>query len=124
MIGYTTLGTNDFEAANAFYDALLGEAGAGRIMSNDRLTVWGRKPGPGMVAVIKPFDQQPATAGNGTMVALMVDSPETVNKLHAKALELGASDEGAPGPRGDGGMYFGYFRDLDGNKLAAYCMQR
>ncbi len=122
MIGYTTLGTNDFEAAGNYYDTLLGELGAKRIMQSDRLVVWGVKPGPGMLAIIKPYDQQPATAGNGTMVALMVDAPETVAKLHAKALELGGSDEGAPGPRGDNGMHFGYFRDLDGNKLAVYCM--
>lgn len=56
------------------------------------------------------------------MVALAVDSAELVNKLHAKALELGAIDEGAPGPRGEDGFYAGYFRDLDGNKLNAFCM--
>jgi predicted lactoylglutathione lyase len=36
--------------------------------------------------------------------------------MHQKALELGGTDEGAPGPRGPG-FYIGYFRDLDGNKL-------
>ena len=56
------------------------------------------------------------------MVALAADSPEQVDRLHAKALELGATDEGAPGPRGDGGFYAGYFRDPDGNKLNAFCM--
>jgi predicted lactoylglutathione lyase len=55
------------------------------------------------------------------MVALLVKSPEQVDALHAKALELGGSDEGAPGARG-GGFYAGYFRDLDGNKLNAFCM--
>jgi predicted lactoylglutathione lyase len=60
--------------------------------------------------------------GNGVMVALAVDSPAKVQKLHAKALELGGKDEGAPGDRG-GGFYAGYFRDLDGNKLNAFFMQ-
>jgi len=72
--------------------------------------------------VIKPFDENPATVGNGTMVALAFDAPEKVDALHAKALELGAADEGAPGPRGDGSFYAGYFRDPDGNKLNAFCM--
>ena len=122
MIGYTTLGTNDLERAQGFYDALLGELGAGRIMENDRITIWGTKPGQGMVAVITPFDGKDATPGNGTMVAIAVDSPETVARVHAKALELGGSDEGEPGPRGGGQANFGYCRDLDGNKLAFYCM--
>ena len=58
------------------------------------------------------------------MVALAMDSTEKVDSFHAKALELGAADEGAPGSRGDGGFYAGYFRDLDGNKLNAFCMTK
>ena len=120
MIGYTTLGTNDLEKATAFYDALFADLGLKKIVPNDRLVLWSSKAGAAMFGVIKPFDGQPATAGNGTMVALMVDDAETVAKLHAKALELGGSDEGEVGPRGGGGMTFGYVRDLDGNKLAFY----
>ena len=56
------------------------------------------------------------------MVALEVDSPEKVDILHQKAIELGADSEGEPGPRGEGGFYAGYFRDLDGNKLSAFYM--
>ena len=56
------------------------------------------------------------------MIAMAVNSVEKVNELHAKALELGGTDEGAPGPRGDSGFYGGYFRDLDGNKLNFFCM--
>ena len=81
---------------------------------------WGISPGKPMLSVTKPFDSQPATVGNGTMVALAADNPEQVQALHAKALALGGSDEGAPGPRGHG-FYGAYFRDLDGNKLAAFC---
>jgi predicted lactoylglutathione lyase len=71
--------------------------------------------------VTKPFDGNAATVGNGVMVALRMDSNEKVDALHSKAIELGAKDEGAPGPRG-GGFYAGYFRDPDGNKLNAFCM--
>jgi predicted lactoylglutathione lyase len=73
------------------------------------------------LSVTTPFDGNAATVGNGVMVALVVDSHEKVDALHAKALELGGADEGAPGPRGDG-FYAAYFRDLDGNKLNAFCM--
>ena len=122
MIGYVTLGTNDIEKAAGFYDALLGEIGAGRLMETETFIAWAVSPRAPAVSVIKPFDGNPATVGNGVMVALAMDSKEKVDALHEKALELGGQDEGAPGPRGDGSFYGGYFRDLDGNKLNAFCM--
>ncbi len=121
MVGYVTLGTNDLERAVAFYDELFAVIGAGRMMEEeDTFVAWTTAPGSTGMSVTRPFDGQAATVGNGVMVALMVDSVEKVNALHAKALELGGKDEGAPGPRGDGGFYAGYFRDLDGNKLNAF----
>ena len=122
MIGYVTMGTNDLEKAAGFYDQLLGVIGAGRFMEEDRFIAWAVAPGQPAISVTKPHDGKEATVGNGMMVALAVDSQEKVNALHAKALELGGTDEGAPGPRGDSGFYAGYFRDLDGNKLNAFFM--
>ncbi len=122
MIGYVTLGTNDLERAATFYDALLGELGAKRAMENERMIIWATQPGAPMLAVCKPWDGKKAVVGNGPMVALSAGSKEKAAKLHAKALELGGTDEGAPGPRGDGSFYGGYFRDLDGNKLVAFIM--
>lgn len=121
MIAYVTLGTRDLARAARFYDQLLGELGAQRILDWDRLKAWGNAPGAPMLSVCTPFDGQAATVGNGCMVALAVDSPETARRLHARALELGGSDEGAPGPRGEGAFYCAYFRDLDGNKLNLFC---
>jgi predicted lactoylglutathione lyase len=123
MIGYVTLGTNDFDRAAKFYDALFGEIGAKRVMEADSFVAWGTSPTAPAVSIIKPFDGNQATVGNGVMVALAADSPATVDKLYKKAMALGAKDEGPPGPRGDGGFYAGYFRDLDGNKLNAFCMK-
>ena len=77
-----------------------------------------------MLMVMKPFDGKPATVGNGSMVALSADSAEQVAEIHAKALALGGTDEGAPGPRGEGAFHCGYFRDLDGNKFNAFFMKR
>jgi catechol 2,3-dioxygenase-like lactoylglutathione lyase family enzyme len=119
MIGYVTLGTNKFEEATKFYDELLGSIGAGRFLENERLIAWATSPGAPALAVCRPFDGESATVGNGVMVALVVDSREKVDALYAKALELGGTDEGAPGQRGDT-FYGGYFRDLDGNKLNAF----
>jgi predicted lactoylglutathione lyase len=120
MIGYVTLGTNDIQRAARFYDALLAELGAKRAMEMESFIAWGA-PGTPMLSVIKPFDQKPATVGNGVMIALAAKSKAHVDAIHRKALELGGKDEGAPGPRMDG-FYAGYFRDLDGNKLNAFFM--
>jgi catechol 2,3-dioxygenase-like lactoylglutathione lyase family enzyme len=122
MIGYVTLGTNDLERAVGFYDELLSLIGAGRFMEEDTFVAWAVSPGQPGLSVTKPYDGNEATVGNGVMVALMVETTDHVDALHAKALELGGTDEGAPGPRGDSGFYAAYFRDLDGNKLNAFCM--
>jgi predicted lactoylglutathione lyase len=121
MIGYVTIGTNDLARAASFYDALLSEMDAKRMMENEQFVAWSVKPDQPGLGVTKPFDKKPATVGNGVMVALMVDSKEKVDAFHRKALHLGGTDEGAPGPRGEG-FYAGYFRDLDGNKLNFFCM--
>jgi catechol 2,3-dioxygenase-like lactoylglutathione lyase family enzyme len=121
MIGYVTLGTNDISRAATFYDALLAEIGAGRYMESDRFIAWAVAPDKPSLGVIKPYDGQPATVGNGVMIALVVDSNAKVDALHRRAMELGGKDEGAPGPRGMSGFYAAYFRDLDGNKLNCFC---
>jgi catechol 2,3-dioxygenase-like lactoylglutathione lyase family enzyme len=121
MIGYVTFGTKDLARAGVFYDALLGTIGASRHMGSDRFIAWSVSPTMPGFGVTLPFDGKPASVGNGAMVALVVDSRDKVDALHRKALELGGTDEGAAGLRGDG-FYAGYFRDLDGNKLNVFCM--
>lgn len=116
MIGYVTLGSNDLPRASAFYDALLGEMGAKRLMDFGRFILWGTGMTSPGVAVCKPFNDDAATNGNGMMVALACATREDVDRLYAKAIALGATDEGKPGERGPH-FYAGYFRDLDGNKL-------
>ncbi len=119
MIGYITVGTNDLERAAAFYDPLFAVIGAGRFMEEDRFIAWAVSPDTPGFAATKPYDENPATVGNGMMVALVVDSKDRVHEMYDKAIELGATDEGPPGPRGDN-FYAGYFRDLDGNKLNVF----
>ena len=121
MIGYVTLGTNDLPRATRFYDSLLETIGGKRLMELETFILWGTSFSQACLAVTKPFDGNRATVGNGVMVALQVQSKDAVDALHKKALELGARDEGAPGPRSDT-FYAGYFRDLDGNKLNAFFM--
>jgi predicted lactoylglutathione lyase len=119
MIAYTTLGTNDLPRASAFYDKLLADLGAKRLMDFDRIILWGNSPKAPMLSLCKPYDGKAATVGNGVMVSLAVDSRAKVDAVYKKAIEMGAKDEGAPGERGPG-FYLAYFRDLDGNKLALF----
>lgn len=123
MIGYVTVGTNDLDRAAQFFDTLFKEElGIGRLMESDAFVAWGKDMASPSVCAAKPFDGNAASVGNGVMVALAVENPQTVDSLYAKAISLGAQDEGAPGPRGEGSFYAAYFRDLDGNKFNAFCM--
>ena len=127
MIGYATLGTNDIDSALTFYNALFATVGGKRLMQmpdERELTFYGAGAGKPMLAIGKPYDGQDATAGNGTMVALSADTREQVERVYAKAIELGGADEGAPGSRGPEqmGFYGAYFRDPDGNKLCVFKM--
>lgn len=124
MIGYVTLGTNKYDQAAAFYDQLLAEIGATRFMESDTFIAWAVSPTQPSLGIIKPYDGKAATIGNGSMVALVVNSPEKVDALYNKAIALGATDEGPAGPRGNSGFYAAYFRDLDGNKLNVFCMSQ
>ncbi len=119
MVGYVTLGTNDLKRAAAFYDALAKEFGVSRMMENEKFIAWGKPGGGAGIGLTKPFDGMPATVGNGVMVALECQSSDEVDRIYAKAIALGAKDEGKAGPRG-GGFYAGYFRDPDGNKLNVF----
>lgn len=121
MIGYTTVGTNDLPKAVAFYDELFSSIGVGRFFEMDTFVSWAPSMEQAGFSVTLPFDGQPATVGNGVMIALMMKSNEEVDAFYNKAIELGASCEGKPGYRGEmTGFYAGYFRDLDGNKLNAF----
>ena len=126
MIGYATIGTNDLDRARTYYDALFEAIGARRLMELPHgFTMYGTNWGRPAVAVTPPYNGERATPGNGAMVAIVVDERAKVDAFHAKALELGGSDEGAPGlrgPEGDRAFYGAYFRDLDGNKFCVFRM--
>jgi uncharacterized glyoxalase superfamily protein PhnB len=98
---------------------LFSELGAGRFMQEETFVAWAVAPDQPAISVCRPWDGNPATVGNGMMVALAVDSKAKVDAVYAKAMQLGGTDEGPPGQRTEG-FYAGYFRDLDGNKLNVF----
>jgi catechol 2,3-dioxygenase-like lactoylglutathione lyase family enzyme len=132
MLSYVYLGTNDLKRATRFYDATLAALGLQRCVTGDpdwdRISAgWGTYEDDGArelaLWVGEPFDQQPATAGNGVMVAFSARSWTQVDNFHAAALANGGSCEGLPALRAhyNPDFYAAYVRDPDGNKLAAVC---
>lgn len=118
MIGYATIGVNDMEKGKAYWSELLSPMGARVLMDMGRIALIGTGDGP-MLGVCVPYDEKAPAAGNGNMVAFAAGSRANVDKLYAKALELGGNDEGPAGERGPT-FYGGYFRDPDGNKAVFF----
>lgn len=118
MIVNICFGTRDLERAGRFYDAVLGAAGHARTGETERSIFYGSKGQGSGFAVTLPYDGNPATGGNGTMATVGVADRDTVDRMHAAALESGGNDEGAPGQRPNG-FYVAYWRDPDGNKMNA-----
>ena len=123
VIDFVMVGTNDLEKSCKFYDAVFVHLGIKKVTTTERYIGYGHPNDPKEVKfyITKPHNKKPATVGNGTMIALLANSKEAVDKFHSTALENGAVDEGAPGIRSDGN-YYGYVRDLDGNKITAKCI--
>jgi|TARA_B110000977_G_scaffold93573_1_gene123853 catechol 2,3-dioxygenase-like lactoylglutathione lyase family enzyme len=121
MIGYATIGTKDMEKAKAFWSGVLASKGASVLMDIGRIAFIGTGMDQPMLAVCVPYDESDPNPGNGNMLALPAETREEVDALYAKAIELGATDEGEPGERMPT-FYGGYFRDLDGNKACFYKM--
>ena len=125
MIHHVSLGVSDLERAAAFYDAVLTPLGYRRTLEVAGLAIAYGEQHPEFW-IGGPLDEsRPASAGNGAHVAFATPSPEAVDRFHATALEHGAENDGAPGPRPQYGPdYYGAFvRDPDGNKIEACLIQ-
>lgn len=122
MIGYVTIGVNDMDRAVGFYTSLLEGIGGKQLMGMDRIKFFGTGEPGAMLAICIPYDEKDPQPGNGNMIAIPGGSREGVDKLYAKARELGATDEGEPGERMP--VFYGaYVRDLDGNKICFFEMK-
>ena len=116
-----TLGTNDRPRATEFYNALL-EGRGYTIFEEDKekgeihSTLWIKDRF--IFGVAEPADGKPATHANGSVIGFQMETKEDVDVIHEKAMEMGGTSEGDPGPR-DGG-YAAYARDLDKNKLCFF----
>ena len=120
MIAYVMVGTNDLESAVKFYDLLMPKMNMVRVETDKDFAAYAPKSKPENIEfyVTKPFDGNRANSGNGTMIALAVETSQIVDDCHKAGIDAGGKDEGAPGFRpAHGEIYYAYVRDLDGNKL-------
>jgi catechol 2,3-dioxygenase-like lactoylglutathione lyase family enzyme len=127
MLSYLFIGANDLEASALFYDAVLSPLDYEKDQSEGHYCfslpdTADKSNGPGSIHVAKPFDGQPATAGNGFMPALRADSRSKVDEVYAAGLASGGRDEGKPGIREayTADFYVAYLRDPAGNKIAVF----
>ena len=119
MYSHTTIGANDLVRAQAFYDAVLAPLGLQVRFSGDGMVGYGLPGGRPQFLIVRPFDGDEPSVGNGAMIALLASRRAQVDACHAAALERGGRDEGGPGlrPQYHGNYYGAYFRDPDGNKI-------
>ena len=125
MFSHVTLGTNDYEKAEKFYDAVMAVLGHPVMFKASGVAAYGTPAGE-KVFILPPFDKQAARPGNGVHVAFKVDNRATVDAFHAAALANGGTDEGPPGLRTyyHPNYYGAYVRDPDGNKIQAVCHRK
>jgi catechol 2,3-dioxygenase-like lactoylglutathione lyase family enzyme len=125
VFSHVTLGTNDIEKAEAFYDAVMTVLGHPVLFKGGGVAAYGEPAGE-KVFILPPFDKQVANSGNGVHVAFKVDSRATVDAFHTAALANGGTDEGPPGLRAyyHPNYYGAYVRDPDGNKLQSVCHRK
>ena len=122
MFSFITLGTNNLNKSKVFYDELLKSIGIKNVFETDRYVGYAKTTSLKKIEfyLMLPHNKQAATFGNGTMITFSINTKKEVDSFYNTALRLGAVDEGLPGPRHHE-HYYAYFRDLDGNKICAFC---
>ena len=122
MFSFITIGTNDLKNSKIFYNELLKSINIKNVIETDRYIGYAKNSSLNKVEfyLMLPHNKKTATFGNGTMITFDIISKKDVDMFYNLALKLGAKDEGLPGPRHEE-HYYAYFRDLDGNKICAFC---
>jgi catechol 2,3-dioxygenase-like lactoylglutathione lyase family enzyme len=119
IISHVSVGTNHFDKAVAFYDAVLTTLGISRMVETPEAVAYGRQYPEFWVVV--PYNNKAASVGNGCHFAFIASCEDEVNAFYNAALSAGAVCDGKPGRRPEYGpeFYGCYVRDLDGHKIEA-----
>jgi catechol 2,3-dioxygenase-like lactoylglutathione lyase family enzyme len=124
LFSHITVGAANLRRAADFYDALLTPLGLVR----REITPDGGPEALCWVSpnatlprfyVYRPLNGQPASFGNGSMVAFLASSEVFVNAAYEAGIAAGGTSEGLPQARPNygEGYYGAYLRDPDGNKI-------
>ena len=121
MIEHVSIGVLDFERSGPFSDAVLEALGYVRLFGNARGIGYGVAGAKDETFAILASGADARAPGTGCHIAFRAPSREAVDAFYKAALEKGAIDEGAPGPRPNYGptYYAAFVRDLDGYRLEA-----
>ena len=117
MLSYSTIGVNDLEKSETFYNELLAPLGAKTLIKNERIIFFGKSKEELILAICIPYNEKEQNCGNGNMLAISPGSKEKCDEMYNRAIALGATCDGAPGQRIPDVFYGAYFRDFDGNKI-------
>tara|TARA_B110000495_G_C22430177_1_gene271182 strand:+ start:71 stop:457 length:387 start_codon:yes stop_codon:yes gene_type:complete len=119
--GFMMVGTNNLADSEKFYNAIFLPLDLCQVLTTERYIGYAQKENPKEIKfyITKPVNKKPATYGNGTQISFLVDTKKKVEEFHMIGLKNGGINEGLPGIRS--GDYYAYIRDLDGNKICAYC---
>ena len=104
MFSHVTVGSNDLEKSEVFYDAVLGPIGLKQRQvipdggPEARCWVKDETKLPRFF-VYSPFDKSEANAGNGSMVAFLAGSPSSVDRAYEAGLDKGCLLYTSPSPR-------------------------
>ena len=120
--GFIMVGTNNLIDSEKFYTAIFAPLDLSQALTTERYIGYSQKDNPKDIKfyITKPINKKPATYGNGTQISFLVDTKKKVEEFHMIGLKNGGTNEGLPGIRS--GDYYAYIRDLDGNKICAYCI--
>ena len=120
--GFMMVGTNNLIDSEIFYSAIFVPLDLSKVLTTERYIGYAQKDNPREIKfyITKPVNKKPATCGNGTQISFLVDSKKKVEEFHAIGVKNGGTNEGSPLIRS--GDYYAYIRDLDGNKICAYCI--
>jgi len=121
MYAFITIGTNNLKRSGNFYSKVLRPLGIKKVLTHSRYYGYAKIQTPKKIELylIKPHNKKKATIGNGSMITFKASSKKIVENFYSIAINLGAQDEGHPGPR-HGKDYYAYIRDPDGNKICVF----
>jgi catechol 2,3-dioxygenase-like lactoylglutathione lyase family enzyme len=121
MLHHISLGVRNLALSGAFYDAALGALGFRRVFEDATAIGYGLVDGSDLLCLKLCPDSSPP--GAGFHLAFSAPSREALHAFHERALQIGGSDNGAPGlrPHYGANYYAAFLVDPDGHRIEAVC---